>query len=51
MPKWYSDAFKLPPAERAKLRSKTFEGIAEAIVNQWSPLLLGENNEYNSKRT
>lgn len=31
---------KLPPSkDRAKLRSKTYEGIASAIVNQWSVLL------------
>ena len=37
MPKWYSDAYRLPPAERAKLRSKTFPGIASAMASQWSP--------------
>lgn len=36
MPKWYADAFKLPKEERAKLRSKTFEGIAKAMAIQWS---------------
>jgi site-specific DNA-cytosine methylase len=35
MPKWYADAFKLPPQERAKIRSKTFQGIAEAMANTW----------------
>lgn len=35
MPKWYADAFKLPKDERAKLRSKTFPGIAEAMAKQW----------------
>jgi len=35
MPKWYADAFKLAPSERAKLRSKTFPGIAKAMANQW----------------
>lgn len=34
-PKWYADAFKLSPAERAKARSKTFQGIAEAMATQW----------------
>lgn len=28
-----------PGPERAKLRSKTYKGIAEAIANQWSKLL------------
>ena len=36
MPKWYADAWKLPPAERAKARSKTFPGIAKAMAEQWA---------------
>ena len=36
MPTWYADAWKLPKDERAKLRSKTFEGIARAMATQWS---------------
>jgi len=35
MPKWYSDAFRLPPEERAKVRSQTFQGIADAMAEQW----------------
>lgn len=35
MPKWYADALKLPPKERARLRSKTFQGIANAMAEQW----------------
>jgi len=35
MPSWYADAVKLPKAERSKLRSKTFPGIAKAIATQW----------------
>jgi site-specific DNA-cytosine methylase len=35
MPKWYADAWKLPKKERAKLRSKTFPGIAKAMAEQW----------------
>lgn len=38
MPKWYADAFKLPPRERAKIRSKTFTGIAKAMANQWGKI-------------
>lgn len=36
-PKWYFDALKdaKTPAERRTLRSKTFQGIAEAIAMQW----------------
>jgi hypothetical protein len=35
MPKWYADAIKLPKDERTKLRSKTFQGIADAMAKQW----------------
>lgn len=35
MPAWYADARKLPKAERARLRSKTFPGIAKAMAAQW----------------
>jgi len=35
MPKWYADAYKLPAAERTKVRSRTFQGIADAMANQW----------------
>lgn len=34
-PKWFADAWKLPPDERAKVRSKTFPGIAKAMADQW----------------
>lgn len=35
--KWYADigAKKPPPEERMKLRSKTFDGIAQAMADQW----------------
>lgn len=33
--KWYYDAWKLPDAERRKARSKTFQGIARAMAEQW----------------
>jgi len=36
MPAWYADAWKLPPKERALLRSKTFPGIAKAMATQWT---------------
>jgi hypothetical protein len=35
MAKWYVDAVKLPKAERSKLRSRTFQGIADAMADQW----------------
>ncbi len=38
MPAWYAEAWKLPKEERAKLRSKTFPGIAEAMAEQWGVL-------------
>lgn len=36
MPSWYAEAWKLPKEERAKLRSKTFPGIAKAMAEQWA---------------
>lgn len=39
MPKWYADAYRLPPKQRAKVRSKTFTGIAKAMAEQWSPII------------
>lgn len=40
MAKWYSDAVGLPKHERMKLRSKTFQGIADAMANQWSGVIM-----------
>lgn len=34
-PQWHMDSLKLPPLERMKLRSKTFQGIANAMAEQW----------------
>jgi len=44
-PKWFYDALRLSPHERAKVRSKTFKGIATQMAVQWSKYLLekGEN--------
>ena len=36
MPSWYAEAWHLPKEERAKLRSKTFPGIAKAMAEQWA---------------
>ena len=36
MPSWYADVWHLPKDERAKLRSKTFPGIAKAMAEQWA---------------
>ena len=40
LPKWYSDSFntKISTEQRRTLRSKTFEGFAKAIANQWTNL-------------
>ena len=35
MPAWYAEVWHLPKEERAKLRSKTFPGIAKAMAEQW----------------
>lgn len=32
---WHVKTMKLPPLERMKARSKTFQGIAEAMASQW----------------
>ena len=32
---WHVETMKLPPAERAKARSKSFPGIAKAMAAQW----------------
>jgi hypothetical protein len=41
-PKWYADALKKAKTkeERQTLRSKTFQGIADAIANQWGEYIL-----------
>jgi hypothetical protein len=41
-PKWYADALAnaKTPAERRTLRSKTFQGIARAMADQWTKNLL-----------
>ena len=38
MPSWYAEAWHFPKEERAKLRSKTFPGIAKAMASQWSDI-------------
>ena len=35
MPSWYADAWHLPKEQRARERSKTFPGIAQAMAEQW----------------
>jgi hypothetical protein len=36
MPAWYADAWSKPKAERSRIRSKTFPGIAKAMATQWA---------------
>jgi hypothetical protein len=38
MTKWYADAALLSPKERAKVRNTTFQGIADAMADQWGNL-------------
>jgi hypothetical protein len=38
MTKWYADAASLSPKERAKVRNTTFQGIANAMADQWGNL-------------
>lgn len=42
LPKWYSDSFNtnISTEMRRTLRSKTFQGFAEAMAQQWSKLLV-----------
>ena len=39
MPKWYADAWRLSKEERSRVRSKTFPGVAEAMVEQWGVVI------------
>jgi hypothetical protein len=36
---WHAYTWNLPPAERAKARSKTFPGIAKAMADQWGGIV------------
>jgi hypothetical protein len=40
---WYWETSKLKGKDRQKERSKTFQGIAEAMAQQWGDYLLSEN--------
>ena len=44
MPAWYADAWHLPKEERSRLRSKTFPGIAEALAEQFTQQIAGQND-------
>lgn len=47
--KWYADAWRLPPAERARVRSMTFPGVAAAMARRWSQpwIYFKDNKESN----
>lgn len=38
MSHWYYESSCLPPKEREKMRNKTFQGIADAMAEQWGVL-------------
>ena len=38
MSKWYADSAKHSPKERERIRNKTFQGIADAMADQWGNL-------------
>ena len=40
MAKWYVEATKLNSYDRSEVRSKTFNGIAVAMANQWSEYII-----------
>lgn len=40
---WHVNTMKLPPDERSRVRSKTYSGVAEAMVDQW--LVRGDESE------
>lgn len=39
------ETFKLPKEERRKARSKTFQGLADAMVNQWADVISGNRKK------
>jgi len=38
MSKWFYESSCLPPRERERMRNKTFQGIADAMADQWGKL-------------
>lgn len=38
-PIWHVESMRMPPLERMKYRSKTFQGIADAMAEQWGAAL------------
>ena len=48
-PLWHVMTMKLSPHERMKARSRTFQGIADSMANQWSNLPITLTMESESK--
>lgn len=38
MSKWFYESSHLPPKQRERMRNKTFQGIADAMAEQWGAL-------------
>ena len=45
MSKWFAETFNYTKEERAKIRSKTFPGIGQAMATQWGEYLLNQYYE------
>lgn len=45
MATWYVNAVNLPKEERMKVRSKTFQGIADAMAEQWGTVITSTTQE------
>lgn len=46
MPAWYAEAWNYGPKVRARIRAKTFPGIAAAMADQWGGGLCHDNRNY-----
>lgn len=44
-PKWMYDALRVGKEERQRIRSKTFQGIAKAMAEQWTSFIKEKQNE------
>lgn len=47
-PIWHVESMKLPPAERSRVRSKTFQGMADQMAKQWGDFLLSNDQAESS---
>ena len=48
--KWYTELRSLPPAVRSRMRSKTFQGISDAMAQQWSNYIFSQQNHNNENK-